>query len=799
MSDFEQEYHVIGDVAEPRPVTPQASWNQGAYDTLFEASRLPCDKTSSEEESSPKRKKPRREAATLATMATPTTPMAHLCWSNLKNTIDHIHRQYSADVIIGTVPDYRAIATQLQAVYSERAFVEALLQHTSDSTIKEAYDDSILYNNRVPNLSTPSSTNSPVEIKTEPVQTRPRRTAANAVAAAARNKLEDRDANRGFSVSLSATAIRALAATFELLPKVDVNQSAQLACQDKAVVNALAGLDQKLTNLGERDFLVNLLRQVGYHDGLLLSDLVTWWKTMCDSLLDQQRAAQVRVSNHMDQGSVTSGSKSNSNSDTLQAPSGGKTSDEENIMLDIDPTVQIGLWKLLAQLREVQRADPQLAHSEARQQRARATLTKYIEQLVKDMDGGDDGVIQNIANLAGLHQGRPIAEVARKVALITAKHIPVQYAVMRKSLMSIYLFLSELKTNNVTLESRKMDNMIQGQLAYQQEFLRQHKLANSFSEAVCWSKCNIFRVHFTLNELPDNSNTKNVNIELLLQDLFDFVSVDPGIADAALGVDNSIVALELSVPKVDNIVMVSDAMLLVEYLRRQWVRYRNMFGEGIRWTTFCRIMGSSSSTENRISKPLRRSASLITERAEIQEVYRRPFEVEMRELKDLLDTFRDDVDNWTPEKTLEAIEQLKTWRIRTVSILELITKLSDCCECLRATSMSSDRQAELLSVFVLGLKTQIDPTQDSEVLNTFEDYVTRRFHFDYSKASFDSGWSLSMFAAALHYFLNVLTTQSSSPDSNGNKSGQSGDSDDTRPATSSNPSSSSQGSKRRRG
>jgi hypothetical protein len=264
-------------------------------------------------------------------------------------------------------------------------------------------------------------------------------------------------------------------------------------------------------------------------------------------------------------------------------------------------------------------------------------------------------------------------------------------------------------------------------------------------------------------------------VELLLQDLFAFISVDPGIADAAIGADNSIVALELSVPKVENIVMVSDAMLLVEYLRRQWIRYRNLFGEGIKWTTFCRIMGSSSSTENRFSKPLRRSASLIADHVEIQEAYRRPFEVEMRELKTRLDRHQD-FDMWSPEKTLEAIELLKTWRIRTISIVELITKLSDCCECLRSTSMNSDRQAELLSVFVCGLKTQIDPSQDGEVLNTFEDYVTRRFHFDYTKASFDSGWSLNMFASSLVYMLNILSTQTSSPgSSSGSKSGSSTD------------------------
>lgn len=133
----------------------------------------------------------------------------------------------------------------------------------------------------------------------------------------------------------------------------------------------------------------------------------------------------------------------------------------------------------------------------------------------------------------------------------------------------------------------------------------------------------------------------------------------------------------------------------------------------------------------------------------------------MKDLKDKLDKLEKQgtaIDAFSVERTLEAVERLKSWRIRTVSIVELMSKLSDFCECLRlgGGKISAERQLELLACFVSGLRTQIDPLQDSELYATFEDYVTRRFHFDPSAAAFDAGWTLGMFANALQYFVTIL-------------------------------------------
>ncbi|KXS13634.1 hypothetical protein M427DRAFT_365468 [Gonapodya prolifera JEL478] len=222
--------------------------------------------------------------------------------------------------------------------------------------------------------------------------------------------------------------------------------------------------------------------------------------------------------------------------------------------------------------------------------------------------------------------------------------------------------------------------------------------------------------------------------------------------------------LEMSVPKVDQVNSVADGLLLVEYLRRQWIKYRIVFGDHVKWTNFCRLMGSSSSSENRFAKSLRRAASVIPTAVEVQEIFRRPFAVEMRDLKDKLQRLEKrgvSIEAFTVEKTLEAVEVLKSWRIRTVSILELMSKLSDFCECVRnsPTRLAPERQNELLATFVAGLRTQVDPLQDAELAATFEDYVTRRFHFDASSGTFDGGWTLNMFSAALSYFVGMLGQQ----------------------------------------
>jgi hypothetical protein len=139
----------------------------------------------------------------------------------------------------------------------------------------------------------------------------------------------------------------------------------------------------------------------------------------------------------------------------------------------------------------------------------------------------------------------------------------------------------------------------------------------------------------------------------------------------------------------------------------------------------------------------------------------------MKELKEKLDKFEKQgtvIEAFSVERTLEAVERLKVWRIRTVSIVELMTKLADFCECLRLTGnkLTMERQLEMLSCFVAGLRTQIDPLQDSELYSTFEDYVTRRFHFDPHAGTFDSAWNLSMFGNALTYFVNILNSAGSS-------------------------------------
>ena len=121
-------------------------------------------------------------------------------------------------------------------------------------------------------------------------------------------------------------------------------------------------------------------------------------------------------------------------------------------------------------------------------------------------------------------------------------------------------------------------------------------------------------------------------------------------------------------------------------------------------------MGSSSSSENRFAKPLRKAASIINVSLEIQEVFRRPFAVDMKDLKEKLDKIEKQgpsAEAFSVERTLEAVERLKSWRIRTVSIVELMSKLSDFCEFLRMGSgkVSIERQQELLATFVAGLRT----------------------------------------------------------------------------------------------
>lgn len=187
-----------------------------------------------------------------------------------------------------------------------------------------------------------------------------------------------------------------------------------------------------------------------------------------------------------------------------------------------------------------------------------------------------------------------------------------------------------------------------------------------------------------------------------------------------------------------------------------------LFNDRLKWTNYCRLMGSSSSSENRFAKPLRKAASIIHSSSEIQEVFRRPFAVDMKELKEKLEKMEQataSIEAFSVERTLEAVERLNSWRIRTVSIEELMSKLNDFCHCLRLGTgkYAEERQLELLSTFVAGLRTQIDPNQDGDLLATFEDYVTQRFHFDPVTGSFSGGWNLNMFSNALVFFANIVS------------------------------------------
>jgi hypothetical protein len=89
-----------------------------------------------------------------------------------------------------------------------------------------------------------------------------------------------------------------------------------------------------------------------------------------------------------------------------------------------------------------------------------------------------------------------------------------------------------------------------------------------------WHRSNVSEIYFGITEQPDAEGTY-VDVERLSADIFGFISYDPigveggqGSESSGDGGDDEVEErLELSVPKIEYINTVAEALLLVEYLR----------------------------------------------------------------------------------------------------------------------------------------------------------------------------------------------------------------------------------------
>ncbi|KAJ3340552.1 hypothetical protein HDU93_006845 [Gonapodya sp. JEL0774] len=595
------------------------------------------------------------------------------------------------------------------------------------------------------------------------------------------------------------------------------------ARQNQHVVKGLERLQARLKIWDDEGVIEPVLGQVGFHGDLSTETFLAWWDSMISSLEHQAR---------MQDGGPTATPPSQSHSPAFglgpnantpgighqQTPISQDSGEDEMVVVknEVEPRtggqaqmqdrkgvarptppdstssgslmdyqlmqqaqivqlqpidlrtavpkeVQDALWGLVAVVRKGAANEEQERKEGERDRRMKGgghesdwkrAVREGVARAERDLGMGAGWYMDIVSRSGLLSSTEPSSILASRTCTLVAQLLPVPYVLLRRTFMSLYLFLTELKANNVGLESKKIDNMVQGQVAYHHAVLSRQALGGSFRSCVSWDSANVGQLYFEISESADPP--RSVDVAELTQDIFGFVSVDPGpgVQEAASGIVAAPMMLEMSVPKVDQVNTVADGLLLVEYLR-------------------------CTNYSNRI----RKAASVISTAVEIQEIFRRPFAVEMRDLKDKLQRLEKRgiaIEAFTVEKTLDALDLLKSWRIRTVSILELMSKLSDFCECIRAapTSLAPERQSELLATFVAGLRTQIDPLQDSELCATFEDYVTRRFHFDASNGTFDGGWTLNMFAAALSYFVGMLTQQNkavvATPQTPGEGSGQGG-------------------------
>jgi hypothetical protein len=83
-----------------------------------------------------------------------------------------------------------------------------------------------------------------------------------------------------------------------------------------------------------------------------------------------------------------------------------------------------------------------------------------VMDFVQQAPSRDDPMFREMLGGSGLTRNGSIEGFIQQLAVFIVKKLPKAYRAVRKSLMGLYLFLSELKTNNGGLDQRKIDNMV---------------------------------------------------------------------------------------------------------------------------------------------------------------------------------------------------------------------------------------------------------------------------------------------------------------------------------------------------
>lgn len=299
------------------------------------------------------------------------------------------------------------------------------------------------------------------------------------------------------SATLTEESIHALTTVLKAVgPNVPGGMQAR---QYQPLVNALSQLSVRLRSTGDDYFLEPLLGQVGWDEGISAKDFVEYWASMCSSLREQQReqkaskvpARQSKGKQKEDAMSVESGDEEEetergrsrgveeeSGRVTRQAKSAGGTgtqsgdSKKQQGGVKQDPAeaaLQESSFGLLAlALSLMPRAEDdkkedgkrRSGNSSAAQggDEWKTKVNDFVASAPSRSDPVFQGMLANANNVLGANAS--IEAFIQHLAGFIGQRLPRAYRAVKKAVVSLWLFLRELKTNNAGLDARKVDNMV---------------------------------------------------------------------------------------------------------------------------------------------------------------------------------------------------------------------------------------------------------------------------------------------------------------------------------------------------
>lgn len=380
------------------------------------------------------------------------------------------------------------------------------------------------------------------------------------------------------------------------------------------LVRALNDLSMRLRNNGDSAFLEPLLRQIGWHDGIGARQFTIWWKGMVETLLDQQqkqmaaRNAAVEPSRSTrrerrgspaadsgdddgDRGRARRDDAGESGRERRRGRSGTEKRPQPAPLVEVkqdpaDASLQTSSFGLLALAMSLMPGREEEKKEENMRRRSGAVAAQGAEEwrtrildYVAGAPSRDDPFFREMLATSGLSNTESIEGFIQNLAIFIVQKLPKAYRAVRKALGSFYCFLSALKTNNNGIDSRKVDNMIQGQLCYHAMRLHQHPQGAfdaAFRSCLVWSRSNVSEVYFGISEQPE-TESNSVDLDRLSTDIFGFISYDPIGVEGGQGSEPSEAGgddegsdkapTDVAVPKIEYINSVAEALLLVEYLR----------------------------------------------------------------------------------------------------------------------------------------------------------------------------------------------------------------------------------------